>query len=106
MNVEIVLDEHDGLGVRQVNVGQIRQDVGIIDGGVAVRHLDVAPAFERREHYEQVGGAVALFGDGARCLRGLAAALDGDGCTHPCYHDLSNVRRTRCTTVVFTNNAQ
>ena len=28
--------------------------------GVAVRHLEVAPAFERREQHEQIGGAVAL----------------------------------------------
>jgi hypothetical protein len=27
--------------VRKVNVGQILQDVGIIDGGVTVRHFDV-----------------------------------------------------------------
>jgi len=46
--------------VREVNVGRILQDVGIIDGGVAVRHLDAAPAFERREQHEQVGGAVGL----------------------------------------------
>ncbi len=61
MNVEIVLDEHDGVGAREVNVGQILQDMGIIDGGVAVRHLDVAPAFERREQHEQVGGAVGSY---------------------------------------------
>jgi hypothetical protein len=30
--------------VREVNIGQIFQDVRIVDGGVAVRHLDVAPA--------------------------------------------------------------
>jgi hypothetical protein len=54
------LDEHDGLGVWEVNIGQILQDVGIIDGGVAVRHLDVAPAFERREQHEQVGRAIAF----------------------------------------------
>ena len=60
VDVEIVLDQHDGLGVREVGIGQILQDVGIIDGGVAVGHLDVTPAFERREQHEQVGGAVAL----------------------------------------------
>src|SRR5262245_1657659 len=32
----------------------------IVDGGVAVGDPDVAPAFERREQHEQVGGAVAL----------------------------------------------
>jgi hypothetical protein len=58
-DVEIVLDQHDGLGVREVAIGQIFQDVSVVDGGVAVR-LEVAPAFERREQHEQVGGAVAL----------------------------------------------
>ena len=33
--------------------------MSIVDGGVAVRHFDVAPAFERSEQHEQVGGAVA-----------------------------------------------
>ena len=28
---------------------QILQHVGIVDGGMAICHLDVAPAFERRE---------------------------------------------------------
>ena len=60
MDVEIILDQHDGLGMREVAIGHIFQDVGIVHGGVAVRHLDVAPAFKRREQHEQVGGAVAL----------------------------------------------
>ena len=59
-DVEIVLDQHDGLDVREVDDRQILQDVSIVYGSVAVRHLDVAPAFERREQHEQVGGAVAL----------------------------------------------
>src|SRR5258708_15678033 len=33
-------------------------DVTIIDDAVAIRQLDVAPALERREHHEQVGGAL------------------------------------------------
>ena len=41
-------------------IGQVLQDVSIVHGGMAIRDLDVAPAFERREHHEQVGGAVAL----------------------------------------------
>ena len=41
-------------------IGQIFQDVSVVHGGVAIGHLDVAPAFERREQHEQVGGAVAL----------------------------------------------
>ena len=41
--LRIVLDEHDDLGAWEVDIGQILQNVGIIDGGVAVRHFDVAP---------------------------------------------------------------
>ena len=47
MDVEIVLDQHDGGFVRKVDIGQVLQDVRIVDGGVAVRYLDVAPALER-----------------------------------------------------------
>jgi hypothetical protein len=60
VDVEIVLDQHDGLGVREVAIGQILQDARIVNGGVTVGHLDVAPTFERREEHEQVGGAIAL----------------------------------------------
>jgi hypothetical protein len=34
--------------------------VSIIHGGVAIRDLDVAPAFEWREHHEEIGGAVGF----------------------------------------------
>ena len=36
MNVEIVLDQNDGLGIGEVDIGQILQDVGIVDSSVAV----------------------------------------------------------------------
>jgi hypothetical protein len=32
--------------------------VSIIHGGVAIRDFDMAPAFEQREHHEQIGRAV------------------------------------------------
>ena len=60
MDVEIVLDQNDGLGVREVDIGQVFQDVSIIHGGVAIRDFDMAPAFERSKHHEEIGGAVAL----------------------------------------------
>ena len=41
-------------------IGQVFQDVSVVHGGVAIRDFDVAPAFERREQHEEVGGAVAL----------------------------------------------
>jgi hypothetical protein len=34
--------------------------VSVIDCGVAVGDLDVAPDFQRREHHEQIGQAIAL----------------------------------------------
>jgi hypothetical protein len=49
MDAEIVLDEDDGLGVREVAIGQVFQDMGVVDGGVAVGDLDMPPAFERRD---------------------------------------------------------
>jgi hypothetical protein len=60
VNAEIVLDQNDGLGVSEVDVGQVFQDVSVIHGGVAICDLDMAPAFERSNHHEQIGGAVAL----------------------------------------------
>jgi len=46
-NVEIVLDQYDGLGVGEVAIGQFFQDVSVVHGGMAIGDLDVAPAFER-----------------------------------------------------------
>ena len=60
MGVEIVLHEHDLRDVGEVLVRQVFEDLRIIDGGMAICHLDMAPAFQRREHHEQVGRAVAL----------------------------------------------
>src|SRR6476646_2256564 len=44
----------------EVDVGQVFQDVSVVHGGMAIGDLDMAPAFERRKHHEEVGGAVAL----------------------------------------------
>src|SRR3977135_346862 len=60
MDVEIVLDQNDGPGVREVDIGQIFQDVSVVHRGVAIGDFDTAPAFERCKHHEEVGGAVAL----------------------------------------------
>src|ERR1700730_9062890 len=43
-----------------MHVGQLPQHVGIIDGGVAVGDFDMSPAFQRREHHEQIGHAIAF----------------------------------------------
>src|SRR5467141_2549803 len=34
--------------------------MSIIHGGMAIRDFDMAPAFERSKHHEEVGGTVAL----------------------------------------------
>src|SRR5256886_8201325 len=48
------------LGVREVDVGQVFQDASVIHRGMAICDLDVAPAFERSKHHEEIGGAIAL----------------------------------------------
>jgi hypothetical protein len=60
VDVEVVFDQDDDLGVGEVSIGEILQDMSIIHGGVAIGDFDVAPAFERRKHHEEVGGAIAL----------------------------------------------
>ena len=60
MNAEIVLDQNDGFGMCEVDVGQVFQDVSVVHGGMAIGDLDMAPAFERSKHHEEIGGAVAL----------------------------------------------
>ena len=60
VDVEIVLDQNDCPGVGEVDIGEVFQDMSVIHGGVTIRHLDAAPAFERREQHEEVGGPIAL----------------------------------------------
>src|SRR5467141_4246758 len=60
VDVEIILHQHDFGRVGKMRVGQIPEHVGIIDGGVAVGDLDMPPAFQRREHHEQIGDAIAF----------------------------------------------
>ena len=48
------------LALAKWTIGQVFQDVSVVHGGVAIRDFDMAPAFERRKHHEEVGGAVAL----------------------------------------------
>ncbi len=57
--VQIVLNQHDLLGHRKVNVAEIAQDLRIVDGCAPVGDLDMAPAFERRKQHEEIGRAIA-----------------------------------------------
>src|SRR5437660_12878858 len=43
-----------------MDVGQVFQDASVIQGGMAICDLDMAPAFERSKHHEEIGGAIAL----------------------------------------------
>jgi transposase-like protein len=60
VNAEIVLDQNDGFGMCEVDVGQVFQDVSVIHGGMAIGDLDMAPAYERSKHHEEIGGASSL----------------------------------------------
>lgn len=75
MDVQVVLKQRDQVGVREVVVGDFLENVGIIYGGVPVRHLDLSPAFKGSEHHEEVGDAVALV---LVVVSGGAPRLHGD----------------------------
>ena len=60
MGVEIVLHQHDLRRVGKMHVRQISERVGKIDGGVVVGHFHMPPPFQRREHHEQIGDAIAF----------------------------------------------
>ena len=40
VDVEIILDEHDGLGVGKMDVGQVLQDLGIVGRGMAIGNFE------------------------------------------------------------------
>ena len=44
MDVEIVLDQNDGAGVDEMDIGQVFQDMSVVHGGMAIGDFDVAPA--------------------------------------------------------------
>ena len=60
MRIEIVLHQSDEAGIGKVDIRQLLQNVGIINGGMMIRDFDAPPAFKRREQHEHVGRADAL----------------------------------------------
>src|SRR5512132_1005746 len=60
VGVEVVLDQHDPLGVRVVDVDEVLDAVGPVDAGAPVADAHVPPAGQRLADQEQVAGAVAL----------------------------------------------
>ena len=60
VRAEIVLHQHDLTRVGEVAIRQILEDLRIIERGMAVGYLDMAPSLQRSEPHEQVDRAVAL----------------------------------------------
>jgi hypothetical protein len=60
VGAEVVLHEHNLLGLRKMCIGQIPEQVGEIDGGVAIGYFNMPPSLQRREHHEQIGCPIPL----------------------------------------------
>ncbi len=60
VRAQIVLDQYDFGRVGKMGVGEVFQDLGVIDGGVMVGDFDMPPTLERRERHEQIGDAMAF----------------------------------------------
>src|SRR6202012_2046895 len=60
MGVEIVLHQDNLSRLCKVRVGEILEDTGIVDGGVAIGHLNMAPTLQRGKQHEQIGRAIPL----------------------------------------------
>ncbi len=65
-----------------MRVGQVFEHVSVIDGGVTVGHFHMAPAFQRCEHHEQMGHAIAFI---FVIVTRLASRRGGNGCA--CFDD-------------------
>ncbi len=55
--------QHDPFGFRDVDIGEIAQDKGVIDSRAAVFHRHLPPPFEGREQHEEAGDPGALVPD-------------------------------------------
>ena len=60
VGVEVVLDQHDLLGVGVVDVDQFLDAVRPVDAGAPVADHDLAPASQRLADHEQVAHPLAL----------------------------------------------
>ena len=60
VGAEIVLHQHDLGRAGEMRVGQLLERLGVIDGRVSVGNLDMPPAFQGREHHEQISHAIAF----------------------------------------------
>src|SRR5262249_14221173 len=60
VDVQVVLKQRDLVGMREVVVGEFLENLGVIYGGMPIRHLHVSPAFQRGEYHKEIGDAVTL----------------------------------------------
>ena len=70
MGVQIVLNQNDFFGVEEMRVGQIAQDMGILDRGTPRANGNIAPSFQGGRSHEQAGhNRPGLPGSGLRVSR-------------------------------------
>jgi len=60
VGIQVVLNQYDLLGLREVDVAQIPQDFCVIDGRAPFGDFDMTPAFEWSKQHEEIGRAIAL----------------------------------------------
>ena len=60
MGIEIVKHYRDLVGLWEMHIGQVAQDVGKIDGGAPIANGDMAPAYQRRKENKQAGDTCAF----------------------------------------------
>ena len=83
-----------------MDVGQVPEDLGKVDGRAPLGDLDMPPAFQRREQHEQIGRPVALvLVVVARWLPGLAPAIGARVSAISCLQVSSRQTSGRCRVV-------
>jgi hypothetical protein len=60
MGVQVVLNQINLVSLRKVDVGQLFENMSIVDGGASDPNGDIEPALMRSEYYEQAGDTVAF----------------------------------------------
>ncbi len=76
VRIEVVLNQADFPGIGEMDIAQLFQNMGIIDGSAPLANFNMAKAFKRREQHEQAGGPVALV---FVVIPGGLPRLHGDG---------------------------
>ena len=58
--LRVVLHENDLLGLGEMDIAQLLEDLRVVNGRAPLGDLDFSPTFERGKQHEQAGGAVAF----------------------------------------------